>query len=1129
MEIDQKHPYHSINIEETLEKVSGKKEGLSPEEVQKRQEQFGKNKIEKKGGTNPLLLFLKQFKDFLILILFIAAGIAWWADQMADVYIILVVILFNAIMGFTQEYKAEKAIEAIKSLGQKHAFVLRGEKEEEILSEDVVPGDIIILKEGNTVPADSRLFESKELRTDEASLTGESMPIDKKTKPVEEDAPIGDRLNMAWKSTNVVNGRGKAIVTAIGHNTEIGKIAKSMGEMKMQDSNFKKKTNLLAKQMAFIAIVTSAIIFSLGYWVQDYQFQDILLVTIAVLVSTIPEGLPAVISIVLAIGANRMAKQNALIREFTATEMMGSVSVILADKTGTLTQSILVIKKIFTGSGKEIAVTGSGYQLKGEFLENDEELILEENPVEQKLLTIAAFCNDASIKGEEDVKPEDQSAKKSKEEKSEPEEGDRKKKTETSKEENSQEKNPQKTEDENEGDEKQHIQSEKNDEGNENSLEVEEEKKEKSQKVSDKTTDYNRLTKAGLEEKPKRKKTEIQEKEKKKIDVDLDVQAEKVKINLNIRAEEENPEKGEIPQTENKKEEENKVSPKEKDINVDLDVNPDEVKIKVNFKSDSNEEKINIPEEEGQEEEERDIEEEEEEEEIGEGGKDENEGEEDKGVEVTGDPTEVAMLIAGKKAKIKQREPFNRYKLLDDIPFKSEHKFRASLVKTEDGLEIFTIGAPEKILELSKEYLTPKGPQLLSDDKKQEIEDKMDKWANQAMRVLALGYKKTDKDSIEPEDIEDLVWVGITGIIDPPRKGVAESIKECKSAGIRVVMVTGDHKKTASAIAREIGILTEEKEKNGKYPESITTKELDVDNEKFDDYIENVNVFARMNPATKLRIAERLQAHDTLIAMTGDGVNDAPALKRADVGIAMGQRGTDVAKDASEIVLQDDNFSSIVNAIREGRIVFNNVKITSYFLLTTNFAFALAFVFGMSIGWPLLLTAAQILYVNLITDGIMDVALATEPGHGEIMNQPPVKKSENILKWDIMPYLLLVSVIMVTLTLLTFNYYLPKGEVMARTGAFVIVSTTQLFNAYNLRSLRLSVFEIGILSNRWVNLAFITAITFQILVIKISSFRDVMGFENLPAIDIVVMILISTLILGTGEFYKYFKFKKNIF
>ena len=644
-----------------------------------------------------------------------------------------------------------------------------------------------------------------------------------------------------------------------------------------------------------------------------------------------------------------MAKQNALIREFTATEMMGSVSVILADKTGTLTQSILVIKKIFTGSGKEISVSGTGYQLEGQFKENEDELNLEENPVEQKLLAIAAFCNDALIEGE-DEKPANDSTNNEVEGKSE------------------------------------------------NEKEV------------------------------KEKKENLEKKD------------------------EEHEEKG--------IEEENK---------------------------------------------------------------------QDKAPKISGDPTEVAMLVVGKKARIQKREPFNRYKLLDDIPFKSEQKFRASLLETEEGPEIFAIGAPEKILELSAEYLTPGGLKQLGNDKKQEIQSKMEEWAGQAMRVLALGYKKTEKDSIKPEDIHDLIWVGITGIIDPPRQGVSESIKECKTAGIRVVMVTGDHKKTAAAIAKDIGIVSEEQKDQERYPRSITTKELDVGDEKFDEYIDNVNVFARMNPDTKLRIAERLQARDTLIAMTGDGVNDAPALKRADVGIAMGIRGTDVAKDAAEIVLQDDNFRSIVDAIREGRIVFNNVKITSYFLLTTNFAFGLAFIFSESIGWPLLFTAAQILYINLVTDGIMDIALATEPGHGDSMNQPPVKKNENILKRDIVPYLAVVAIIMVTLTLSAFWYYLPQGEVIARTAAFIVVSSTQLFNAYNMRSLRLSVFEIGVFGNRWINMAFIAAIILQVTVIKVPFFQDLLRFENLPILDVSILIVVSSIILGAGELYKYLTFKKEMF
>ncbi|MFO8146005.1 MAG: HAD-IC family P-type ATPase, partial [Gillisia sp.] len=1023
------------------------------------------------------------------------------------------VILFNAIMGFTQEYKAEKAIESIKKMDQRYAYVLRDGKEKEIDIENVVPGDIMILKEGKTIPADGRLIEAKELRTSEASLTGESMPIDKKTAPVEEEAPIGDRLNMAWKSTNVVNGKGRAVVTAIGENSEIGKIAKSMGKMEMQDSNFRKKTGLLGKQMAVIAIIIAAIVFSLGYWVRNYEFQEILLVTIAVLVSTIPEGLPAVISIVLAIGANRMAKHNALIREFTATEMMGSVSVILADKTGTLTQSVLVIKKIFTGNGKEISVTGTGYQLEGEFLENEKELKMEENPVEQKLLVIAAFCNDAHIKGykgEEDHT--DNLTAKKEEDKSEKKKDKNQKLSEV---------------------EEQKTQNKEN--------------KQEVQKKSDKASDSKPKEKENQEGKTGQKILETEKKKKKDINVDLDVKPDKIKVNVNLKSGESNPQKEEgdenkeideslkkreeklinKPEVTKKKEDETEGdnSATDKDLDVDVNVDPDEVKINVNIKPGP---KKNSPiKEDGEEKEERDIEEEEEEEEDDEESKDEDE--EDQGPEVTGDPTEAAMLVAGKKAKIKQSAPFNQYKVLDDIPFKSEQKFRASLVETEDGTEIFAIGAPERILELSTEYLTSDGPEQLSEDKKQEIQNKMDEWADQAMRVLALAYKKTKKDTIKTEDVQDLVWVGITGITDPPRKGVTESIEECKTAGIRVVMVTGDHKKTAAAIARDIGILTEEQKDDGKYPLSITTKELDVDDEKFDRYIENVNVFARMNPDTKLRIAERLQARDTLIAMTGDGVNDAPALKRADVGIAMGIRGTDVAKDASEIVLQDDNFSSIVNAIREGRIVFNNVKITSYFLLSTNFAFGLAFIFSESIGWPLLFTAAQILYVNLITDGIMDIALATEPGHGDIMKKPPVKKNEKILKWDIAPYLAVVSIVMVTLTLLTFWYYLPQGEVIARTAAFIVVSSTQLFNAYNMRSLQLSVFEIGVFGNRWVNIAFITAIVLQILVVTVPFFQDLLRFKNLPILDIFILILISSVILGAGELFKYLKFKKNLF
>lgn len=908
MRIDQEFPYYSIGAAEALEKLSSEESGLSNKAVKQRQEEYGKNVLPEKGGTSVIALFLKQFKDFLILILFIAAGIAFWADQMADVYIILAVILFNAIMGFVQEYRAEKAIESIKSLVKKKAYVLREGRQKQVEAAEVVPGDIIVLKEGATIPADGRLIKSKDLHTTEASLTGESMPIEKNTKEAEEELPLGDRCNSVFKATHVSRGTGRAVVTATGKYTEIGKIASSMSEMQMQDSNFKKKTAKLGKKMAAIAIVTASLVFLIGYFYRDFGFQNILLVTIASLVSSIPEGLPVVISIVLAIGANRMAKKNAIIREFTATEMMGSVSTILSDKTGTITQSILTVKKVFSGSGRHLYVGGSGYNLEGDFTSEDEKVDLFSDPVESKLMVIGQFCNDASV---------------------------------------------------------------------------------------------------------------------------------------------------EMPEND-REGESDKQDPQE--------------------------------------------------------------------VEVSGDPTEVAMLVMGRKAKTLDQHRYKKYSVIDDLPFNSEQKFRASLVQKGDekDQELFVIGAPEKILELCTHFLTADGPQEMTSGKRKEIEEKINEWTGEAMRVLSQAYRPANAlYEARVEDVKDLTWVGITGIIDPPRDGVKESIEQCKTAGIRVVMVTGDHKRTAAAIAQQVGIIDKlENEEGSPYPVSLTSEDLDTDDEKFDELIENVNVFARVDPQTKLRIAERLQKKDTLVAMTGDGVNDAPALKRADVGIAMGQRGTDVARDAAAIVLQDDNFSSIVNAVREGRIVFENVKKTSYFLLTTNFAQVAVIITALLLGLPIPLTAAMILFVNLVTDGVMDVALATEPGHGNIMHEPPVKKSANILSLDIVPFLATMAVIMVTLAVLTFNYFLPQGEAYARTGAFLVVALTQIFNAYNMRSLQESIFKIGVFTNNWINLAFLVSVVLQVGVIKIPFFRDMFGFADIGSLSMLVLFFLSSLVLWGGEIYK---------
>ncbi|MGK7390613.1 MAG: cation-translocating P-type ATPase, partial [Candidatus Cyclobacteriaceae bacterium M2_1C_046] len=409
MNIDQQYHYHSISPKETAEKLdSDIEKGLSSEEVKKRREKFGENKLPEKGKKTALMIFIKQFKDFLILILFIAAAISWYVGEMTDVYVILGVILFNAIMGFVQEYKAEKAIESIKKMVKHTTTVIRNGEKKQVDAKEVVPGDIIAVSEGESVPADARLISIKNLQTIEASLTGESEPSTKETEQVDKDTPVADRKSMIFKGTQVGRGTGKAVVTGTAENTEIGKIASSLQEMEKTTSAFKNKTNTLAKIMAGVAITTASIVFIIGYFFRDYEFNEILLVTIATLVSSIPEGLPVVISIVLAIGAKRMAKRNAIIREFTATEMLGSVTTILTDKTGTITQSILTVKKMFINKDLEVQVAGKGYQLEGDITEDDEKRELGDDPRLDKMALIAAYCNDSRIQIEEQEEEEEE-------------------------------------------------------------------------------------------------------------------------------------------------------------------------------------------------------------------------------------------------------------------------------------------------------------------------------------------------------------------------------------------------------------------------------------------------------------------------------------------------------------------------------------------------------------------------------------------------------------------------------------------------------------------------------------------------------------------------------------------------
>jgi len=884
---------HALRIESILEQLNTCKSGLSNEEVKKRQVIYGLNELAPGKSESPLLLFIKQFKSWLVIILIIAAIISWLAKQNIDTVIIIMVVFINAGIGFFQEYRAEKAISALHKMIVKTAKVLRDKQLLTVLVAELVPGDIVILEEGDGIPADGRIIESKNMRTTESSLTGESLPVSKIEMMLAIDTHLADRKNMVWKGTFVAGGYAKMVVTGTGINTALGNISESIKEIKTKRSNFTQKTDILAKQMSIIAVASAIFIFLVGYFYRDFEIKEILLIAIAALVAAVPEGLPAVISIILAIGAHRMAKRNAIIREFSATETLGAVTTILTDKTGTLTQNSLTVRKAYVFSEDEYTISGEGLFPAGHFTQNDSIIGIENHKSLQKLLKIAALSNNSQIR---------------------------------------------------------HL-------------------------------------------------------------------------------------------------------------------------------AESNT------------------------------------------YELMGDPTEGALSVLARKGGI-ESEDFKQNKL-DDLPFDSSKKLRASLIKENKHQELYVTGAPEKLLDLSPFLLTDKGEVTLSQGEKQKITDKISEWSNQAMRVIALCYTKQDHSKINENDINDLVFVGIVGMIDPPRPSSRKAVEKCKQAGIRVIMVTGDHINTAIAIAKASGIIEDEENNVVK---ALNEQQLERLGEKeFDDAIETISIFARLSPKMKLRIAQRLQAKGQLIAMTGDGVNDAPVLKKADVGISMGIMGTEVARESSDVVLADDNFATIVAAIEEGRIVFRNSRQASFFLITTNIAESVTLLACISLELPLPLTATQLLWLNLVTDGITTMALATEPGHGEIFKSFSFFKNENILSKEVIPFLLINVSLMAVLSIATFYYYIDQTLAQARTGVFIIMAFTQLFNVFNMRSIQKSAFGIGFFSNKYINLAVGVSVVLTVLVTELDYVARIFHFEALNIVDVLLLLVLSSLVLWFGELYKHFK------
>ncbi len=892
--------FYSKNIHQVLDELSSEIKGLSDKEAKNRLEEFGVNEIPEKKRDRTFLIFLRQFHSVLIYVLFIAAFISFLTNHLIDAYVIIAVIFINATMGFIQEYKADKSIQSLKNIVVSYAKVYRRGKLLKVNAKELVPGDIVLLEEGDKIPADARLLEVRNFRTVEASLTGESFPIDKNTEVLNEKTPFSECKNMVWLGTFVARGQAKAIVTETGINTVIGRLAQDIEKIKKVKSQFEKKINKLAKKVGIIAVSGASVTFLIGFLIREIGFSYILPFSIASLISGIPEGLPAVLVIVLAFGANRMAKRNVIIKRLSVTETIGMVTVIATDKTGTITQNTMNVEKIILPGESEIEVSGNGWVPSGTFFQEEKVIHPLGKPSLAKLLEIAAISSDAKL-----------------------------------------------------------------------------------------------LIKKGS-------------------------------------------------------------------------------------------------------------------------------------YEIIGDPTEAALTVLTEKAGIKKERLLESMNEIDELPFNSELKYEASLIKFPDiskKKEIYVVGSVEVILDRSSFLFEKK----MGKKERKKILRQTRGIAKKSMRVLAMGYKEVSEDvnSLSEDMIKDLKFVGLVGMKDPPRPEVKDAITEAKRAGIRIIMQTGDHKDTAIAIAKEIGLI-DENMINGEYPLVLTEQDLSKLSQKnFEDSIKNVSVFARMTPKMKLRVIETLQKQGEIVAMTGDGVNDAPALKKADVGIAMGRIGTDVSRESSEMVLTDDNFASIINAIEEGRIVFRNTQQASSFLVTTNFAEDMIIIFSMLFGLPLPLSPIHLLYLNLVTDGVSDIALAAESSHGDVLEEPPRSVKESILSREILPFITIIFSIMTILTITTFNNYLSQGVEKAMTVAFSVMVFTQLFNVLNMRSLKKSIFNIGLFSNKFIILSLIASLGLFILVIYTPLFQDIFKFSSLDLSELIFIVSLSSLILWVGELYKYLKYSKK--
>ncbi|MFP4065830.1 MAG: cation-transporting P-type ATPase [Bacteroidales bacterium] len=826
----EKSRWHSMSVEEVVRSLEADGEnGLDEKEAEKRLETYGPNEMPGKRQRTWWQRLLAQFTNVLIYVLIGAAVITALMDHWVDTWVILAVVLINAVIGFIQEGKAESALENIQQMLSMEATVLRGGQKKTIDAVDLVPGDLVMVKAGDKVPADMRLLKSKDLRVEESPLTGESSAVEKNTEAVEEDAIVGDQFSMVFSGTVVTYGKATGVVVGTGEETEIGKINKMMSEVEEITTPLLQKIDRFGKYLSLVILGVTALFFLYGYLFADYEVYELLMAVIALIVASIPEGLPAIMTITLAIGVQKMADRNAIIRRLPSVETLGAVDVICSDKTGTLTRNEMTARQIITAE-QTYTIEGRGYKPEGDILLDDKAVEPENDKVLWQLLQAARVCNNAEVNKDEDGT-----------------------------------------------------------------------------------------------------------------------------------------------------------------------------------------------------------------------------------WKLTGTPTEGALLVAAYKAGLKDLKP----ERIDSIPFESDHKYMATLNQVGDKRFIFVTGAPERVMDLCTRQYTQEGAKELD---LAFWEEKMEEAAGKGQRLLGIAFNETgsDRQELNKDEIEyKKIFLGVIGIIDPPRKEVIDAIRECREAGITVKMITGDHAATARSIGKEIGIGDGEKSISGKELE----KASDGDLRKF---VREYDVYARTSPEHKLRLVKAIQANNSLCAMTGDGVNDAPALKKANIGIAMGIKGTGVSRDASEMVLADDNFASIVNAVEEGRTVYDNIRKSLLFILPTNGAEMLALMSAVLLGVIMPVTPLQILWVNMVTAITLALALAFEPMEQKVMERPPRSPQEPILGKMFIWRIGFVSVMIGGMTLGIFSYMhhtVGAGEEVARTVAVNTLVAGQLFYLFNCRKIKAPVFGKGFFDN----------------------------------------------------------------